>query len=289
MVNKCNNGSSFMWYNRIQVWYDTCATDCRANNVGIWRAAMWRLFLLTWWPRAHKCYFPAQTNTSTLPPRHGKRNIFIWRRKTGNRPHKFLSWITLFESYAGRMLHWRWNWTTTTNSLKRLRQSFHSRSRIQMQSQRQAIDTQMRPIFLFCVDVAVQNAYQLHHLQVKVPGAPEHSLLSFRREIAQVYVQSLSSLQDVVLYTPSRVPVDRRVLNEVRTDDLGHWIVQGTQQRCVAPGCKGTSVYACEKCNVGLHPGCFRAFHCKWLKFKLCECNVDSGILGYIFYSLVLC
>ena len=119
------------------------------------------------------------------------------------------------------------------------------------------------PIFRFCVDLAVQNAYQLHRLQEKVPGAPEHDLLSFRREIVQVYVKSLSSLRESVLYPPSRVPADRSVLNEVRTDATGHWIVQGTQRRCVAPGCKGTSVYACEKCNVGLHPGCFKAFHCK--------------------------
>jgi len=123
------------------------------------------------------------------------------------------------------------------------------------------------PIFRFCVDLAVQNAYQLYRLQAKVPGAPEHDLLSFRREIAQVYVKSLSSMSTlrspVAPFPPSRVPADRRVLNEVRTDTMAHWIVQGTQRRCVAPGCKGTSVFACEKCNVGSHPGCFKTFHCK--------------------------
>ena len=120
------------------------------------------------------------------------------------------------------------------------------------------------PIFRFCVDLAVQNAYQLHRLQEKLPGAPEHDLLSFRREIAQVYVKTLSSLHSAAApFPPSRIPADRRVLHEVRTDATAHWIVQGTQRRCVAPGCKGTSVYACEKCNVGLHPGCFKSFHCK--------------------------
>ena len=119
------------------------------------------------------------------------------------------------------------------------------------------------PMFRFCVDLAVQNAYQLYRLQTKIAGAPEHDLLSFRREIAQVYVKTLSSLHAAVPYPPSRIAADRRVLDEVRTDGAGHWIVQGTQRRCVAPGCKGTSVFACEKCNVGLHPGCFKAFHCK--------------------------
>jgi hypothetical protein len=121
------------------------------------------------------------------------------------------------------------------------------------------------PIFQFCADLAVRNAFQLYHLQEKIPGAPEHDLLSFRREIAQVYIQTLS-LQHGSCSAPyplSRTPTDRRVLAEVRTDAKDHWIAQGTQRRCMALGCKGTPIFYCEKCNVGLHPGCFKAFHCK--------------------------
>lgn len=119
------------------------------------------------------------------------------------------------------------------------------------------------PIFRFCVDLAVQNAFQLYRLQEKIPGAPEHDLLSFRREIVQVYMQTLSAQKGpAVPFPPPRIPASQRVLQEVRTDATAHWIVQGTQRRCVAPDCKGTSVFACEKCNVGLHPACFKAFHC---------------------------
>ena len=119
------------------------------------------------------------------------------------------------------------------------------------------------PVFRFCVDLAVQNAFQLYRLQKKVPGAPEYDLLSFRREIVQVYMQTLSPPNGLtVVFPPSRLPIECRVLSEVRTDATAHWIIQGTQRRCVATGCRGTSVLACEKCNVGLHPGCFKAFHC---------------------------
>ena len=48
------------------------------------------------------------------------------------------------------------------------------------------------PLFRFCVDMAVQNAFQLYRIQIKKPGAAEHDLLSFRREIVQVYMQTLS-------------------------------------------------------------------------------------------------
>lgn len=118
------------------------------------------------------------------------------------------------------------------------------------------------PVFRFCIDLAVQNAFQLYRLQKKIPGVPEHDLLSFRREIVQVYMKTLSPQDGLaVVFPPSRLSIERRVLPEIRTDATGHWIIQATQRRCVAPGCKGTSIFACEKCDVGLHPGCFKAFH----------------------------
>ena len=111
--------------------------------------------------------------------------------------------------------------------------------------------------------MAVKNAFQLYRLQERNAGARDHDLLSFRRETVQVYMQKLSSTRGPELPFPSpRIQADRRVLPEVRTDGSDHWIIQGTQRHCMAPGCKGTSVFACEKCNVGLHPGCFKEFHC---------------------------
>jgi hypothetical protein len=88
----------------------------------------------------------------------------------------------------------------------------------------------------------------------KIPGVPEHDLLSFRREIVQVYMKTLSpQVGTAVVFLPSHLSIARRVLPEVRSDAIGHWIIQATQRRCVAPGCKGTSVFAYEKCNVRLH------------------------------------
>jgi hypothetical protein len=108
------------------------------------------------------------------------------------------------------------------------------------------------PVFRFCVDLAVQNAFELYQLQKKIPGIPEYDLLSFRREIVQLYMKTLSPYDGMAAFPPSRLSIECRVLPEVRTD--------ATQRRCVAPGCKGTSVFSCEKCNVGLHPSCFKAF-----------------------------
>lgn len=122
------------------------------------------------------------------------------------------------------------------------------------------------PIFRFCLDMSFQNAFQLYRLQDTSAAVKAHDLLSFRREIVQVYMQKYSPLSQSVassVFPPARLPAERRVLQEVRTDETAHWIVQGSQRRCAAPGCAGTSVYSCEKCNVGLHPGCCKLFHTK--------------------------
>ena len=33
------------------------------------------------------------------------------------------------------------------------------------------------------------------------------------------------------------------------------------KRRCSLPECKGTRVYYCKKCNVGLHAECFELYH----------------------------
>ena len=43
------------------------------------------------------------------------------------------------------------------------------------------------PLFQFCVDPAVSNAFQLYHLQPLNQGQKRLVLLGFRREIVQVY------------------------------------------------------------------------------------------------------
>jgi len=48
------------------------------------------------------------------------------------------------------------------------------------------------PIFRFCLDMSVQNAFQLYRLQDTSAAVKAHDLLLFRREIVQVYMQKYS-------------------------------------------------------------------------------------------------
>ena len=47
----------------------------------------------------------------------------------------------------------------------------------------------------------------------------------------------------------------------VRQDGKDHWIVstEGQQPKCKV--CFGRSSFRCEKCQVGLHPKCFKIYH----------------------------
>ena len=114
------------------------------------------------------------------------------------------------------------------------------------------------PLFQFCVDLAVNNAFQLYCLQPLNQGQKRLDLLGFRREIVQVCharFRSEKTLPVIFRKNTQRVNLD------IRYDGINHRIAKGNQQRCAK--CSKTSQYFCEKCNVGLHPDCFKDFHIK--------------------------
>ena len=113
------------------------------------------------------------------------------------------------------------------------------------------------PLFRFCIDVAINNAYQLYRIKQLNEGESRMDALEFRRVIVETYYKNYKTKNDsVALYPKSATK------NHVRmAEENHHWIRKGTQRRCAKNGCKGTSKFFCIKCNVGLHPECFESFH----------------------------
>ena len=111
------------------------------------------------------------------------------------------------------------------------------------------------PVFRFCVDLAVQNAYQIYRLQARGVFKRLDSL-GFRRAIVEVYSKKYTKDSSGLFKYPQMCQS-----NEVRYDNVGHWIKKATQRRCQHKPCKGTTLYCCEKCTVALHPECFKAYH----------------------------
>jgi hypothetical protein len=114
-------------------------------------------------------------------------------------------------------------------------------------------------LFAFLLDVAVQNAWQLHRIS---STNEKLSQLEFRRAIVMTYVRKYHSRPDPGRPVGRNLLIDKRVSQDVRFDGKDHFVgSSATQRRCGQCGLKTTKV--CSKCTIPLHTACFRAFHSK--------------------------
>lgn len=115
------------------------------------------------------------------------------------------------------------------------------------------------PIFVYCIDLAVQQAWLLYR---KTPAYSESplDLLAVRRAVAVKYL-SQAPRQAVPARSLGRCPkLDKRVPRSIRLDGKDHLIEAiGKQLRCAH--CHGKSRQQCRKCKVPVHLKCFGAFH----------------------------
>ena len=105
-----------------------------------------------------------------------------------------------------------------------------------------------RPLFRFCVDVSVNNAFQIYRERDLQPGEIKLDLLGFRRSVVETYFLLFRNKEaPSALYRGNRS--SENVSEYIRTDKQEHWIVKGNQRKCAMRGCSGTFPYSCEKCN----------------------------------------
>ena len=85
------------------------------------------------------------------------------------------------------------------------------------------------PLFRFCVDLAVSNAFQLYCFQPLNQGQKQLDLLGSRREIGQVYHAIFRLEKTLPIIFPNN---SQRVNLDIRYDEIDHWIAKGNQRRC---------------------------------------------------------
>ena len=113
-------------------------------------------------------------------------------------------------------------------------------------------------IFAWLVDASIHNAWQLSRIQAKDSKTDSMDYLAFRRYVAQTYLkQNVSSEKPIPC---SRKSTDKRVLDSIRYDKKDHIVIK-SKTRIICAECKMKTSDKCEKCNVGLHSKCFKAFH----------------------------
>ena len=82
------------------------------------------------------------------------------------------------------------------------------------------------------------------------PGQKVIDLLRLKKEAINVYYARNRCLSGTVEIFPSQRK-QNKVNKSTRYDQANHWIAKGKQRRC-GHGSK-TSVYFCEKCNIGFY------------------------------------
>ena len=118
------------------------------------------------------------------------------------------------------------------------------------------------PVFRFCVDVAVNNAFQLYRVQARSAHFDSFDLFGFRRSIVDTYNKRYKvNIKFRECFLP--LSGDKSDQQCIRYDRFDHWIIKGKQRRCARKGCKGITLFFCVKCEVVLHPDRFTEFHAK--------------------------
>ena len=105
---------------------------------------------------------------------------------------------------------------------------------------------------LFCFEMVLQNAWQLHKEHVEKPL----DFLEFRRRVATHYLDTYG--QPAELGRKGR-PSQKHKLDSLY-DGIKHMTIkQEKQTRCAI--CHKNTTFRCQKCSVALHVKCFSAYH----------------------------
>ena len=100
-------------------------------------------------------------------------------------------------------------------------------------------------IFVYFLDVSVVNAWLLSRkFGYNMP------LLDFKRYIAKSLLKSYGTLS-------SQGKIPPTVVKDVRFDGLGHY-PRSVQTEKLCRHCRGKAKFICSKCEVGVHPKCFK-------------------------------
>lgn len=106
------------------------------------------------------------------------------------------------------------------------------------------------PLFIHCVEMAIQNSWRLHKA-----NNGKLDQLEFRRSVC---IEILKTYKRTGKRGPSKLPSS---IEFSRYDKIDHMVLyQEKQRRCAL--CHKKANFICRKCNVGLHPkDCFVAYH----------------------------
>ena len=112
------------------------------------------------------------------------------------------------------------------------------------------------------LNVSIVQAWRLYRKVRMVMGIKDNEkmpLLSFIRSCVEMTVMIHGEDNTSRIHTlPALSPSTQA---DVRMDNGNHLVIKTPDRKNVCKHCKSRTLYRCRRCNVGLHPDCFEAYH----------------------------
>ena len=108
------------------------------------------------------------------------------------------------------------------------------------------------PFFTWAVNASMENAWNLFRTVQK----QKIGMLEFQKKVVMIILASFGRNKPA-----KSLAFPRNVASNVKLDTKNHILVKGTPKNCPCKHCGSRSIYLCQKCNVALHPDCFKDYH----------------------------
>ena len=108
------------------------------------------------------------------------------------------------------------------------------------------------PFSAWAVNASAANTWNLfRNVQKQKIG-----MFEFQREVFMIILASFGRNKPA-----KSLAFPRNVASNVKLDTKNLILVKGTSNYCRCKHCGRRSTYLCQKCNVALHPDCFKDYH----------------------------
>ena len=108
------------------------------------------------------------------------------------------------------------------------------------------------PFFAWALNASMANAWNLFRTVQK----ESLGILEFQRQVVMTILTSFGRNKP-----EKSLAFSRNVASIVKLDTKNHILVKATSKYCRCKHDGGRSICLCQKCNVALHPNCFKDYH----------------------------
>ena len=117
-------------------------------------------------------------------------------------------------------------------------------------------------LYNWYLNVSLVQSWRLYRKVGAITGIKEQEkmpLLDFIRSCVETTVMRHGDINTSRSLT--RPALSSSTLADIKTDNGNHLVIKTPERKNVCRHCQKRTLYRCRRCDVGLHPDCFEAYH----------------------------